>query len=443
MQTEFRFPDVGEGITEGEVVEWLVKEGDFVEEHQAIGKIETDKAVAEIPSPQRGYILKLMHNPGETVKVGEVLFIIGDKKEETVQQKEPPKTIAQPKQVVPQKPVVKPAGVVGYLEEAPELEEATEIQDERKALQKLQQTLPTKAEHEILATPSTRKLAKDLGIDLTKITGSGKEGRITDQDVKNAKEGIVPEAAEETGLKIEKKYDFYGNVERIQLKGVRKAIAKKMQETAQHVVPVSAHDEADVTELWHVREREKKIAEIKGIHLTFLPFIVKALIHALKDFPYVNSSFDEENQEVVLKKYYNIGIAVDTEDGLIVPVVKNADDKSIIDIAKEIEDLANKARDRKLDLADLKGGTFSITNYGSIRGLFATPIINYPEAAILGLGRIYDKLVIEGEKVYKKKVLPISFTFDHRIFDGAYAERFLDVFIKHLEDPDMILVDRD
>lgn len=443
MQTQFRFPDVGEGITEGEVVEWLVKEGDFVEEHQAVGKIETDKAVAEIPSPQRGYILKLMHKPGETVKVGEVLFIIGDKNEPVAEKTEiKPQPALQTTQQQKPQTVVKPAGVVGYLEEAPELEETTEIQDERKALQKLQQALPTKAEHQILATPSTRKMAKEMGIDLTKITGSGKEGRITDEDVKNAKGIKILENAE-IEIKAEKKYDFYGIVERIPLKGVRKSIAKKMSEIAQHVVPVSAHDEADVTELWNIREREKKIAEMKGVKLTFLPFIVKALIHALKDFPYLNSTFDEEKQEMILKKYYNIGIAVDTEDGLIVPVVKDADQKSILDIAKEIEELAQKARDRKLDLADLKGGTFSITNYGSIRGLFATPIINYPEAAILGLGRIYDKLVIDGEKVHKIKVLPISLTFDHRILDGAYAERFIDVLIKHLEDPDLILVDRD
>ena len=440
MQTQFKFPDIGEGITEGEIVEWLVKEGDFIEEHQAVGKIETDKAVAEIPSPSRGYILKLMHKPGETVKVGEVLFIIGDKKTEQV--KEQPKQVVPPQKVAQPQTVVKPAGVVGYLEEAPELEEANEMTDERKALQKIQQTLPTRAEHEILATPATRKLAKDLGIDLEKISGTGKEGRITDEDVKKTKGGIeIPET--ETEMKVEKKYDFYGNVERIPLKGVRKSIAKKMQEIAMHVVPVSAHDEADITKIWHIREREKKIAEMKGIKLTFLPFIVKALIHALKDFPLVNSEFGETKQEIILKKYYNIGIAVDTEDGLIVPVIKNADNKSILEIAKEIEELAQKARERKLDLADLKGGTFSITNYGSIRGIFATPIINYPEAAILGVGRIYDKLIVEGEKVYKIKSLPLSFTFDHRIFDGAYAERFVDVLIKHLEDPDLILVDRD
>lgn len=443
MQQEFKFPDIGEGITEGEIVEWLVKEGDFVEEHQAVAKIETDKAVAEVPSPQRGYILKIMLKAGESVKVGEVLFVIGDKKGEQVATitkptREPPQAGIQPKLVARPQPVVKPAGVVGYLEEAPEIP----IEDERVALKKIQETLPTKAEHEIQATPATRKLAKDLGVDLTKIVGSGKDGRITDEDIKKTGGDETLEVAE-TDMKTQKKYDFYGYVERIPLKGVRKSIAKKMADIAQHVVPVSAHDEVDVTELWHVREREKKIAESKEIKLTFLPFIVKALIHALKDFPYTNSTLDDENQEIVLKKYYNIGIAVDTEDGLIVPVVKNADNKSILEIAKEIEELAQKARDRKLDIADLKGGTFSITNYGSIRGIFATPIINYPEAAILGVGKIFDKLVIEGEKIYKIKSLPISLTFDHRIFDGAYAERFMDVLIKHLEDPDLILVDRD
>jgi len=424
MTTEFKFPDVGEGITEGEVKEWLVKEGDFVEEHQAVATIETDKAVAEIPSPTRGYIQKINHKAGETVKVGEVLFVIGDKKE-----------ISQTEQQ-PAEPVVKPAGAVGYLEEAPE------IIDERAALQKLQEALPTKESDQILVTPSTRKLAKDLGIDLTKITGSGKEGRITDEDVQKAKGIEIPEAPEPQ-IKIEKKFDFYGYIDHAPLKGVRKAIAKHMIEAVQHAVHVTHIDEADVTQLWHVREREKKIAEMKGIHLTFFPFIVKALVHALKDFPYANATLDEQNEEIILKKYYSIGIAVDTDDGLIVPVVKDADKKSILDIATEIEELAKKAKERKLDLQDMKGGTFTITNIGSIRGIFATPIINYPEAAILALGRIYDKLVVEGDKVYKKKVLPMSLSFDHRIFDGAYAAKFVGKIIEHLEDPDLILIEND
>ena len=420
---EFKFPDIGEGITEGEIVEWLVKEGDYVEEHQAVGKIETDKAVAEIPSPTRGYILKINHKAGETVKVGEVLFVVGDRKE--IQTKK-----------VEQK--TKTTAIVGDLEEAPE------ISDERVALKKLQQTLPTRAEHEILAMPATRKLAKDLGIDLEKIAGTGKEGRITEEDVKNAKGIEIPETPEAVPeIKVEKKFDFYGYIEHVPLKGVRKSIAKKMTESISHAAHVTHIDEADVTQLWHIREREKKIAEMKGIHLTFLPFIVKAIVHGLKDFPFVNSSLDEENQEIILKKYYNIGIAVDTEDGLIVPVVKEADAKSILDISKEIEELAKKARERKIDLQDMKGGTFTITNIGSIRGIFATPIINYPEAAILALGRIYDKLVVEGEKVYKKKVLPLSLSFDHRIFDGAYAAKFVDSVVKHLEDPDLILIERD
>jgi pyruvate dehydrogenase E2 component (dihydrolipoamide acetyltransferase) len=423
MTTEFKFPDVGEGITEGEVKEWLVKEGDYVEEHEAVARIETDKAIAEIPSPARGYIQKINHKAGETVKVGEVLFVIGEKKEQQAEKPEP---------------VVRPAGAVGYLEEAPE------ITDERAALQRLQETLPTKESDQILATPATRKLAKDLGIDLTKIVGSGREGRITDEDVQKAKETGIPETPEpQPEMKIEKKFDFYGYIEHVPLKGVRKSIAKHMTEAVQHATHVTHFDEADVTELWHVREREKKIAEMKGIHLTFLPFIAKAVIHALKDFPYVNATLDEQNEEIILKKYYSIGIAVDTDDGLIVPVVKDADQKSILDIAKEVEELAKKAKERKLDLQDMKGGTFTITNIGSIRGIFATPIINYPEAAILALGRIYDKLVVEGEKVYKKKVLPFSLSFDHRIFDGAYAARFVAKFVEHLEDPDLILIESD
>jgi pyruvate dehydrogenase E2 component (dihydrolipoamide acetyltransferase) len=190
-----------------------------------------------------------------------------------------------------------------------------------------------------------------------------------------------------------------------------------------------------------VREREKIQAEKQSIHLTYLPFIVKAVIAGLKTYPYLNSELNEEGQEIILKKYYNIGIAVDTPDGLIVPVIKGADEKSILDIAKEIEDFAEKAKKREIDLSDLKGGTFTITNIGVLGGTYFSPIPNYPEVAILGTGAIHDKAVVVDGKIVTRKVLPLSLAFDHRVLDGAMAQRFLNVVMQHLNDPDLILVE--
>jgi len=212
-----------------------------------------------------------------------------------------------------------------------------------------------------------------------------------------------------------------------------------MVESVKHIPHVTTMDEADVTELVKVREREKVKAQEQGIKLTYLPFIMKACIKALKEFPLLNASLDEENEDIIVKKYYNIGFAVDVDgEGLVVPVIKYADRKSILDIAKELQELSEKARARKLDLNDMRGSSFSITNYGSIGGIFATPIINYPESSILGLGRIYDKAVVIEGKIGVRKVLPLSLVFDHRIADGAYATRFLNTVISHLQNPDKL-----
>lgn len=399
MAYEFKFPDVGEGITEGDIVEWMVKEGDEVKEHQVLGKIETDKAIAEMPSPVAGKILKLNYKPGETVKVGEVIAVIG-KEGEKVESK-------------PQ-PVMKPAGAVGYLEEDSEVLQRPHIDTKE-------------AQPQVLATPAVRRLARDLGVDISKMPG-----RVTEEDVRKAKP---------TEMKVVKKYDMYGYVERVPLRGVRKSTAVHMSEAFKHQALVTSMDEVDVTELVKVREREKMRAEKDGVHMTYLPFIVKALIAGLKAYPYLNSELNEEGQEIILKKYYNIGIAVDTPDGLIVPVVKGADEKNILDIAKEIEDFAEKAKKREINLADLKGGTFTITNIGVLGGLYFSPIPNYPEVAILGTGAIHDKAVVIDGKIVARKVLPLSLAFDHRVLDGAMAQRFLNVVMTHLNDPDLILVE--
>lgn len=408
MPKEFKFPDVGEGITEGEIVKWFVKEGDEVKEHQALGEIETDKAIVEMPSPYSGIVLKIAIKEGDTVKVGDTLVVIGEKGEK----------LAEVKEAVKKEPEVKPAGVVGYLEEAPEEETKPAVQ-------------------EVLATPAVRKLTKELNIDLSTIKGSGPGGRITEEDVKKATaEKGEPE------LKVMRKYDMWGYLDRIPLKGIRKIISEHMKKSAFTAPHVTHFDEVDTTKLAETREEMKSEAEMKGIKLTYLPFVIKAVVAALKQYPRLNASLDEENETIIIKKYYNIGIAVDTESGLMVPVIKGVDQKHIYDLAKEASELAEKCRNRTIDLMDLKGGSFTITNIGSIGGLYATPIINYPEVAILMTGKMYDKLVLEGDKIKSKKFMPLSLSFDHRVVDGADAARFVNVIKQYLEDPELILSEK-
>lgn len=404
MAVEFKFPDVGEGITEGEIVKWHVKEGDSVKEGDTIAEVETDKAVVEIPAPTSGDILKLMAKEGETIKVGQVMTVIGVKGEAAV-------------------PVVEK-------EKAPEVEKPAAPPG-----------IPEAAPRRVLATPATRKLAKDLGVDIETLQGSGPEGRITDTDVEAAAEKITEKPAEKPAVKVSLKYDFYGHLERIPLKGMRKTIAKHMAEAKKHAAHAAGMDDAEVDHLWEIREKEKTRAKGTGVNLTFLPFIIKAVVKGLKEHPFLNATLDEENEEIILKKYYNISIAVDTEDGLMVPVIKHCDEKSILEIAKEIETLATAARSRKIDLADLKGGTFTITNFGSISGTYGVPIINYPEVAILGLGKIEDRAVVREGNIVVRKILPLSLTFDHRVVDGAEGARFLTKVKEYLENPDRFLIE--
>jgi len=419
MSYEFKFPDIGEGLTEGEIVRWLVKEGDEIKEGQSFVEVETDKALAEIPSPKTGVVLKILAKEKEIVKVGQVIVVFGEKGEAV--------TLAAP----PLKP--KSVGVVGELEEAPE---EPAVPEKRPAIEK-----PAFVSPHVLATPAVRALARDLGVDIEKVKGTGEEGRVVEKDVRQASEAKEKPAEPVKPPTKAKKYDFYGYVEHVPLRGVRRSIAKAMVKSKYTAPHVTAMDEADVTELWKIKEKEKKTAEKMSTKLTILPFIIKAVVAGLKEHPYLNASLDDENEEIVLKKYFNIGVATDTPDGLMVPVVKNAGDKSILHLAEELLQLSEKARNRKIDLADLKGGTFTITNYGAVGGMYGTPIINYPEVAILGVGRMKEMPVVRDGKVQIRKILFISLSFDHRVVDGAEAARFLNTVIARLEDPDLILLE--
>ncbi len=396
MSFNFILPDLGEGIAEAEIRKWLVKEGDAVEEHQAVVEVETDKAVVEVPSPKKGTVLKIARQEGETAKVGEVLMVIGEAGEK----------IEKPT------PVEKKPGA----EERPKSVSVVGV-------------LPEEEETVVLATPAIRAFAKEQGVDLEKVRGSGPGGSITREDVLKASKR--PPKAE----------DQYGAVERMAIRGVRKIIAKNLVSAQKIMASVTETDEADITDLWDLREKEKKQLKDKGIHLTFMPFFIKAVQHALMDFGTFNASVDEEREEIVVKKYYNIGVAVDTPEGLIVPVVRNVEKKTVRELATELQELSLKARERTIKLEELKGSGFTITNYGTYGSTFATPIINYPDVAILGTGKISDKPWVKGGKIAIRKVLPLSLTFDHRVNDGAAAAKFLTKLVGFLEDPASLFIE--
>ena len=396
MPREFKFPDVGEGITEGEIVRWLVKEGDQVKEDQDLVEVETDKAIVTLPSPYSGKILRLHGEERDLIKVGQVLVTVEEGAELPATEPLEKKTAS---------------SVVGILEEAEESEVSAVVR----------------------AIPSVRALAKELKVDLEQVKGTGPGGRITREDVEQAAGKALSRAGQET--------DSYGPVEKIPLRGIRRTIAKHMAEASKRVADVTLWEDADITDLQKVRAKEKKIAEQRGIRLTYLPFVIKAVIPALKAHPRLNATLDDELGQTILKKYYNIGIAVDTPDGLMVFVVKESDQKTILDLAKEMEVLAEKARLRKLDISELKGSTFTITNYGVFGASYGTPIINYPEVAILGVGKIEDRPVVREGQVVIRKIMPLSLAFDQRVIDGGEAGKFLSVVIQHLEDPDLMLIE--
>ena len=412
MVFEFKLPDVGEGVAEGEVVKWLVKEGAEVKENQPLVEIMTDKVNVEISSPKKGTILKLNAKEGEVVKVGQVLLVIGEKGEQAPTGP-PPSTPATPAQVV-----AKPAEVTRTATVVP--------------------AAAPKKPQEILATPSTRKLARDLGVDLAIVQGTGPGGRITDDDVRRFKESGRRPAAVVVTIPTKA-----GVEERVPLRGIRRKIAEHMIKSTHTAAHVSHVDEVDMTEVVHLREKAKASAEKRGVKLTYLPFIIKALIPALKQYPYLNSSLYDEREEIILKKFYNIGIATNTEQGLVVPVIKDADHKSITQLAEEVAKLSERARTGQLTLDEIQGSTFTITNVGAIGGVFATPIINYPEVAILGVHKITKRPVVKDNQIVIRDMTYFSVSFDHRVLDGAMAAQFMTVIKQYLEDPKLLLLETD
>jgi pyruvate dehydrogenase E2 component (dihydrolipoamide acetyltransferase) len=520
MVREFKLPDVGEGLTEAEIVSWLVEVGDTVREDQPVAEVETDKAVVEVPAPVNGTVREILAEEGEMVPVGEVIITFDVEGEPIEESAETDAGAADEPE-----PAVTPVDEDGS--EAP-AETAAE---------------PSAKGGRVFAAPSARRLARELDVDIATVAGSGPGGRVTESDVRAAAEGgteaeAEPETetseatstdgvqsatrrvsdddgeeasepattsaeaadrertlaapatrklAEEKGVDLDsvpteetrdgeafvtpEAVEAYaeaqqaaqqadaeavsagaegdgetvaapsGEDERIPYRGIRRTIGKQMERSKFTAPHVTHHDEVDVTRLVETRGNLKAEAEQRGTKLSYMPFVMKAVVAGLKQHPMLNAQLDEDNEEIVVRGDYNIGVATATEAGLMVPVVKNVDRKGMLDIAEEMNDLVGKARDRSIAREEMQGGTFSITNFGAIGGEYATPIINYPESAILGLGAIKDKpRVIDGE-VVPRKVMTLSLSIDHRVIDGAEAAQFVNTVKEYLETPELLLLE--
>lgn len=437
---ELRLPELGEGLHEGRISKWLVNPGDTVEEDDAVAEVENDKALVELPTPVSGKIVEIKVAEGTTSVVGDLLMTIEVAGEipASVAPSANSDTLAVP--------------AASTAETAlPAVDNALKSSVTPAMSAFSQQNEPISASHEVLATPGVRKYARDHGVNITQVTGTGANHKITKNDVDQFMSGgaLSSDTASEASTMTTPETKSVASVtsignepeERIALPMIRKKIAESMAKSAYTAPHVTLMDEVDVTELVKLRQEIKPMATTRGIKMTYLPFIVKALVAAVKQYPHVNAIYDEEKQELVVKHYYHIGIATDTERGLLVPVVRHADRKNMWNIASEIEDLATRGRSGKLSPNEMKGSTISITNIGSAGGMFFTPIINYPELAILGVGRITERPVMRNGQVEGAQMMALSLSFDHRMIDGVLGQQFLNTIKSLLENPRLLLLE--
>ena len=394
MTKEFKLPDVGEGVAEGEIRKWLVSEGESVKEFLPLAEIMTDKVNVEMTSPFTGKVVKLSAKEGEVVKVGQPILIYESDEEgapEKVQERK-----------IPRKE-----------------DHAPKVVESRTSAQ-------------VKATPAVRKRARELGIDISTVTPHDPYGRITVEDLETL--AAAPKAAASAPQKAS------GREERVPVSGIRRKIFERMTESKKHIPHFNYTDEVDMTNIVAARNVvQKRLGEKAKV--TYLPFIVKALVAAIHDHPVLNSSYDEKANEIVIKHYYNIGIAVATDEGLVVPVIKDVESKNIERLSDEVSSLAAKARTGKLQLADVQGSTITITNVGPIGGLFSSPIINYPDTAIIAIHKIEQRPVFRDGQIVVRHMMYFTIACDHRIIDGAEAARFGNRFIEYLEHPFLLKLD--
>lgn len=414
----FTFPELGEGIHEGKIVRWMIHEGEWVREDEPLAEVENDKALVEVPSPVSGTVAKLFIPEGQTVTVGEPLVNFTTETEQSGPAPAVPKT---PLEDAGLKNVAKAVANETTVPANPGRKEPMSAQ-------------PVSAQKDVLATPAVRKLAREQHVRLEDVTGTGEHGKITRADIEAFLTPQIREFKPQSAVAS-------SDEERVSLTGVRKAIATAMVKSFYTAPQVTMMDEVDVTELMALRTELQPIAAKRGIKLTYMPFLAKAFLAALKHYPYLNAELDEERDEVILKRHYHIGIATDTERGLLVPVVRNVDRTSIWELAKTITDLAMRGRVGKLQAEEMKGSTASISNVGSAQGLFFTPILNYPEVAILGVGRIREQLARRDGELVTTHMLALSLSFDHRVVDGMTAQLALNVMKDVLAKPQHMLME--
>ena len=459
MVHEFRLPDVGEGVSEGELISWLVEEGDPVTEDQPVAEVETDKALVEIPSPINGTVHELHFEPGDIMPVGDV-FITFDVDGEVGEAEPSPSEEVEPSPAdtsgrVFASPSVRrlareldvdlstvdgtgPGGRVTETDvQAAASEDTTPTEVEVGAADTTpaepSRHEPTAEREQTLAAPATRRLAREQGVDINAVPASETvdgEAFVTPEDVESFAAGAVETAEPASPTPTES----------IPYRGVRRTIGEQMERSVYTAPHVTHHELIEVDGLVETREALKPVAEEQGIKLTYLPFVIKALIASLKAHPKLNAELDEENEEIILKQYYNIGIAVATDVGLMVPVLKDTDEKDMLQLASESRELAQKARDREVSPDELKGSTITITNFGAIGGDYATPVINFPEVAILGLGELKQRPVVVDGEVEARYTLPLSITIDHRVIDGAEVAEFAATLGRYLSDPRTLLL---
>jgi len=430
MRYIFNFPDIGEGLEEGTILEWYVVKGQTIKAGQPLVNMETDKIVTDIPSPKAGTIVAIYGSVGETIRVGSPLVEI------EIEGVFGTDAVAELKEPVKADDIEEEgAGVVGTMELAGK-NAYLAASDEGSTQSKTEDKPVVKAQ----ATPLARAMAKDLNIDINNVIGSGPSGRVTKEDLENFKQPKLSQGGtQKADISIQLLSQDAVTYE--PLSQIRKTISKNMLHSKQSTAHMTLFDEVEISDLISVRDKYKIRFAEKNTKLTYLAFIVKATVLALKQLRKLNSQIDLENDRMIYNNRYNIAIAVDTPEGLVVPVIKDADRLSIQQIAQKITELSDKARDRKLSLDDMKDGTFTLTNYGSIGGIYATPVINFPQSAILGIGRIVKKPVVKDNQVVVGYVLPLSLSVDHRTVDGGEASRFINQIMEYLSNPVSMIMD--
>jgi pyruvate dehydrogenase E2 component (dihydrolipoamide acetyltransferase) len=451
---EFKLPDLGEGVHEGEVLQWHVKPGDTIGEDEPLLEVETDKAAVTIPSPRAGKIVSTTGKVGETINVGTVVVVIDTGEGGAVAADAPDSPVSTVPSTAPPAASGEAAMARSAATSAPVASSAAPTA----AAEVIHGTGP------VPAAPATRRLARELGVVLRQVSPSGPGGRVTADDVRRFSEGggaavVSDQLAGDAGQSLSSlpamggpsipffeveglpDYSQYGSVERESIRSIRRKIARKMVSSMVIVPHVCHMDEADVTELEKFRKEERVRRKGQpGERLTLLAFVIKAVTVLLRERPKFNASIDPLREEILYKMFYNIGFAADTPKGLVVPVVKNAADKSIVELSEEIADLADKARSGTINVDNLRGGTFTVTNVGSLGGTGAIPTINYPEVAIVAMSRAEDKPVVRDGQIVIRKMLPMTIAFDHRIIDGADAARFMTALVQYLSNPNRLLV---